>query len=202
MRMLVTLEFADAGTRSGPHRVLIIDRNADNLHAGDIGLSLDEAKTLMNDIQEEFVSAQAAEIVEKRRQCGCGKKRNIKDWTLHRIHTALGASDPQGFSQGEHLIVGGCAAHKGRSTSCECPTRNQPLDLEATAGAPHTPNFRLPSARSGRSAEPPRMTKTQPTQRISAFSRPQLVVNATLGAGHALRRARALGTRVIAIIQP
>src|ERR1039457_2803012 len=62
MRMLVTLEFADAGTKSGTHRVLIIGRAADNLQAGDIGLSLDEAKTLMTATQEEFVSGQAAPV--------------------------------------------------------------------------------------------------------------------------------------------
>ena len=91
MRMLVTLEFADAGTKSGSHRVLIIGRGTADLQAGDIGLSLDEAKTLLSAIQDEFVSAQAAEIVEARRRCSsCSKKRNIKDWKLRRIHTVLG----------------------------------------------------------------------------------------------------------------
>jgi hypothetical protein len=56
MRMLVTLQFADAGTKSGIHRVLIIGRSADNLQTGDIGLSLDEAKSLISAIPYEFVS--------------------------------------------------------------------------------------------------------------------------------------------------
>jgi hypothetical protein len=90
MRMLVSVEFADAGSKSGTHRVLVMGRGTDNLQAGDIGLSLDEAKTLMSAIQDEFVSAQAAEIVDKRRSCCCGKKLNIKDWKLRRIHTVLG----------------------------------------------------------------------------------------------------------------
>jgi hypothetical protein len=59
MRMLVTLEFADAGSKSGTHRVLMMGRGTDNLQAGDVGLSLDEAKMLMSAIQDEFVSAQA-----------------------------------------------------------------------------------------------------------------------------------------------
>src|SRR5216684_1520552 len=46
--MLVTLEFADAGTKSGTYRVLIVGRDTDNIKTGDIGLSLDEAKTLIN----------------------------------------------------------------------------------------------------------------------------------------------------------
>jgi len=35
--MLVTLEFADAGTKSGTYRVLIIGRDTDNIKTGDIG---------------------------------------------------------------------------------------------------------------------------------------------------------------------
>jgi hypothetical protein len=45
MRMLVSVEFADAGTKSGTHRVLIIGRGPESPAAGDIGLSLEEAKT-------------------------------------------------------------------------------------------------------------------------------------------------------------
>lgn len=40
MRMLVTVEFADAETQSGTHRVLIIGRGPEGQEAGDIGLTL------------------------------------------------------------------------------------------------------------------------------------------------------------------
>src|SRR5271168_906166 len=90
MRMLVSVEFADAGTKSGKHGVLIIGRDLDGLAEGDIGLSLEEAKTLISAIESEFVSAQAAEIVDARRRCCCGKKLAIKDWKLRRIHTTFG----------------------------------------------------------------------------------------------------------------
>ena len=90
MRMLVSVEFADAGTKSGTHRVLIIGRGSEGPALGDIGLSLEEAKTLMSAIQDEFVSAQAAEIVEARRRCSCGEKLAIKDWKLRQIHTTFG----------------------------------------------------------------------------------------------------------------
>jgi hypothetical protein len=113
MRMLVTLEFADAGTESGTHRVLIIGRGTDDLQAGDIGLSLDEAKTLLNAIQDEFVSAQAASIVEARRPCSCGKKRNIKDWKLRRIHTVLGRV----YLPSPRLKGCGCDGSKRRAIS-------------------------------------------------------------------------------------
>jgi hypothetical protein len=38
MRMLVTLEFADAGGKSGSHSVLIIGRGSKDLQSGDIGV--------------------------------------------------------------------------------------------------------------------------------------------------------------------
>jgi hypothetical protein len=87
---LLSVEFADAGTKSGAHRVRIIGRGSEGLEAGDIGLSLEEAKTLVSAIESEFVSAQAAEIVEARRQCNCRKKLAIQDWKLRRIHTTFG----------------------------------------------------------------------------------------------------------------
>jgi hypothetical protein len=90
MRMLVTVEVADAGTKSGTHRVLIIGRGSEGQAAGDIGLSLEEAKTLISAIESEFVCAQAAEIVEARRRCSFGKRLAIKDWKLRRIHTTFG----------------------------------------------------------------------------------------------------------------
>lgn len=79
MRMLVKVEFADARTKSGSHRVPIIGRGMQDRQPGDIGLSLEEAKTLVSSIQDEFVAAQAAEIVEAARRCVCGRKLSIKD---------------------------------------------------------------------------------------------------------------------------
>jgi hypothetical protein len=114
MRMLVTLEFADAGGKSGSHSGPIIGRGTEDLQAGDIGLSLEEAKTLISAIQEEFVSAQAAEIVETRRRCsGCGKKLNIKDWKLRRIHTALGKV----FLPSPRLMSYACGGGESRAIS-------------------------------------------------------------------------------------
>ena len=45
MRMLVSVEFADAGTKTGTHRALVVDGCSDATAAGDIGISLEEAKT-------------------------------------------------------------------------------------------------------------------------------------------------------------
>jgi hypothetical protein len=56
--MLVSLEFADAGTRTGTHRVLVVAGCSDATAAGDIGISLEEAKTLLRALQREYVAAQ------------------------------------------------------------------------------------------------------------------------------------------------
>jgi hypothetical protein len=47
VRMLVSVEFADAGTKTGTHRVLVVGGCSDATAAGDIGISLEEAKTLL-----------------------------------------------------------------------------------------------------------------------------------------------------------
>jgi hypothetical protein len=46
--MLVSVEFADAGTKTGSHRVLVVGGCSDATAPGDIGISLEEAKTLLN----------------------------------------------------------------------------------------------------------------------------------------------------------
>jgi hypothetical protein len=51
MRMLVTVEFADAGVKTGTHRVLVIGGCSDLAAPGDIGMSLDEAKTHLSALQ-------------------------------------------------------------------------------------------------------------------------------------------------------
>ena len=92
MRMLVTVEFADAGAKTGTHRVLVVGGCGDMTAPGDIGISLEEAKTLLNALQWEFVATQAAEITERARRCQqCGARLNIKDWTRRKIHTLFGS---------------------------------------------------------------------------------------------------------------
>src|SRR5258708_12201337 len=91
MRMLVTVEFADAGVKTGTHRVLVIGGCSDTAAPGDIGMSLEEAKTLLSALQWEFVAAQAAEITECARQCErCGARLNIKVWARGSVHTLFG----------------------------------------------------------------------------------------------------------------
>ncbi len=58
MRMRVSVEFADAGTKTGTHRVRVVGGCRDATAAGDIGISLEEAKTLLRALQCEYVAAQ------------------------------------------------------------------------------------------------------------------------------------------------
>jgi hypothetical protein len=91
MRMLISLEFADAGVMTGTHKVLVVGGCSVSTAPGDIGMSLEEAKALLMAIQWEFVAAQSAEIVENARVCGkCGSTLNIKDWKRRGVHTLFG----------------------------------------------------------------------------------------------------------------
>jgi hypothetical protein len=56
--MRVSVEFADAGTKTGTHRVRVVGGCRDATAAGDIGISLEEAKTLLRALQCEYVAAQ------------------------------------------------------------------------------------------------------------------------------------------------
>ena len=64
MRMLVSVEFADTGTKSGTHRILIIGRGSERPEAGDIGLSLEEAKTLISAIESYEHTKQNSRTVQ------------------------------------------------------------------------------------------------------------------------------------------
>jgi hypothetical protein len=57
MRMLVTVEFADDGVKTGTHRVLVVGGCSDMAAPGDMGMSLEEAQTLLGALQCEFVAA-------------------------------------------------------------------------------------------------------------------------------------------------
>lgn len=91
MRMLVSVEFADAGTMTGTHRVLVVGGCGDTTAPGDIGISLEEGKTLLSALQWQHVAAQAAEITATARGCAlCGARLQIKDWSRRSVHTLFG----------------------------------------------------------------------------------------------------------------
>ena len=114
MRMLVTVEFADAGAKTGTHRVLVVGGCSDMAAPGDIGMSLEEAKTLLSALQWEFVAAQAAEITERARQCKrCGARLHIKDWARRSIHTLFGRA----LLQSPRLISCPCEGAESRTIS-------------------------------------------------------------------------------------
>jgi len=59
MRMLVTVEFVDAGEKSGCHRTLVVQRDFGHTKLGDIGLSLAEGMHLLEGVQNAFVGVSA-----------------------------------------------------------------------------------------------------------------------------------------------
>src|SRR5258708_4081748 len=114
MRMLVTVEFADAGVKTGTHRVLVVGGCSDMAAPGDIGMSLEEAKTLLSALQWEFVTAQAAEITERAGQCErCGARLNIKDWVRRSVHTLFGRV----LLQSPRLVSCSCEGTASRTIS-------------------------------------------------------------------------------------
>ena len=114
MRVLVSVEFADAGTMTGNHPVLVIGGCSDSTAPGDIGISLEEAKALLSSIQWQYVAAQAAEITEKARRCDlCGSRLQIKDWARRRIHTLFGRV----HVQAPRLVSCRCTGEQARAFS-------------------------------------------------------------------------------------
>jgi hypothetical protein len=73
----------------------VIGGCGDTTAPGDIGISLEEAKTLLSALQWQYVAAQAAEIIEKARRCDlCGSRQPIKDWSRRSVHTLFGRVRP------------------------------------------------------------------------------------------------------------
>lgn len=73
MRMTVSVEFTDGGIRTAGRRVFAVTRNAAHAASRDIGLTLVEAKTMLEYVQHEFIAAQADDLVERvrtRKRCG------------------------------------------------------------------------------------------------------------------------------------
>jgi hypothetical protein len=114
MRMLVSVEFADAGTMTGKHSVLVVGGCSDTTAPGDIGISLEEAKTLLSALQCEYVAAQAAEITEAARRCKqCCARLQIKDWSRRSVHTLFGRV----FVQAPRLLSCSCTGERTRALS-------------------------------------------------------------------------------------
>jgi hypothetical protein len=70
MRMLVSVEFTDAGAKTGTHRVLGVGGCSDATAPGDVCIT---------------------EITETAGRCKlCGARPQIKDWSRRSVHTLLG----------------------------------------------------------------------------------------------------------------
>ena len=90
MGMLVTVEFADSGSKNGCRGVFAVERDGGQPSSGDIGLTLAEGRQLLESIQFVFVGAEAEEIVDKARVVRCGGRLAMKDVERRRVHTLFG----------------------------------------------------------------------------------------------------------------
>ena len=91
MRWKISIEGSDEITRG--HRFEFeIEKSLDDVSAGNLGLSLDDGKTILASLQQHLVVRQCALYVLVRRHCqGCGGTRPIKDYATRTIQTVYGA---------------------------------------------------------------------------------------------------------------
>jgi hypothetical protein len=91
MRAQIQLRIVgDGDTVISDDEVLRLDKPGDRLEA--VGLSLDEAKTLLAGIQNRLVTAQAADYAARHRHCpACGHRLRSKGYETIVFRTAFGA---------------------------------------------------------------------------------------------------------------
>lgn len=89
---VVVVEF-DAERGGLPRRVELLRLHRDDTSptAGDIGLTLDEAKSALSALQQEFVVKQIGQFCSRRRKCErCGTTRRLHDSRCSHVATVLG----------------------------------------------------------------------------------------------------------------
>src|SRR5215475_8899696 len=88
MRVQVIIESA-GGESTDVHEIGCIDR--EELHPDTVGLTLDEAKTVLERLQQRLVAQQAAEYLRTQSHCPhCGTKRYHKGAHTVTLHTLFG----------------------------------------------------------------------------------------------------------------
>lgn len=114
MRCTLVLEF-DSGDDDPPRRVEVLRlHRAEAPATGDVGLSLAEAKTIMQSIQQDFVEEQLHRYCESRRACPqCGAARRLHDSHCSEVCTVIGRV----FYVRERWKACSCGADSGRYIS-------------------------------------------------------------------------------------
>jgi hypothetical protein len=88
MRVQVVIESA-AGEPPDVHEIACLHR--EELRPDTVGLTLEEAKTVLERMQQQIVEEQAAEYLHMQRHCpDCGTKRYHKDAHTVTLHTLFG----------------------------------------------------------------------------------------------------------------
>ena len=94
MRCTIVLEFQDDEEQQPVRRVelMCLHRESANPLAGDVGLTLEEGKTLLFATQQQFVEIQLAEFCVGRRACQhCGAPRRVHDGHCSELKTVFGS---------------------------------------------------------------------------------------------------------------
>lgn len=113
MRVEIQLRIVgDDGTVISDGAVLRLERADHRLAV--VGLSLAEAKTLLADVQNRLVAAQASDYVARQRPCSaCGRRRPIKGYETIAFRTAFGVVR----LPSPRLIHCGCQAAEAKTFS-------------------------------------------------------------------------------------
>ncbi len=113
MRVEIQLRIVgDDGTVISDGAVLRLERADHRLAV--VGLSLAEAKTLLADVQNRLVAAQASDYVARQRPCpACGRRRPIKGYETIAFRTAFGVVR----LPSPRLIHCGCQAAEAKTFS-------------------------------------------------------------------------------------
>ena len=91
MRVQVVIEAA-GGESTDVHEIACLER--EELRPDTVGLTLEEAKTVLERMQQRLVEQQAAEYLRTQSHCPhCEKKRSHKGAHTVRLHTCLASSD-------------------------------------------------------------------------------------------------------------
>ncbi|SOE54326.1 hypothetical protein SAMN05446635_0698 [Burkholderia sp. OK233] len=92
MQCTVVLEFDDGDSNTWRRVELMrLHRDPAKAESGDVGLSLDDVKTLLQTVQQEFTTAQIQQFCERRRRCRvCVVSRRRHDSHGSELKTTLG----------------------------------------------------------------------------------------------------------------
>jgi hypothetical protein len=136
MRVTVVLEIEDESGSCVTKPLITVHRDGQEDRPEDVGLTLEEAKTLLRSVQSELVSAQTQAFCAVRRACPqCGERRQVHDYRRRRVHTIFGSVHYE--------------SPRWRACRCERGTTQSLCPLSELIPEKSTPELRWLNARLG-----------------------------------------------------